>query len=152
MVKEELYKDAVGYISSITEKETEQVSALANVAAILKETLPYYFWVGFYLVKDEQLVLGPFQGPVACTRIKKGNGVCGEAWDLAETVVVDDVDLFPGHIRCSSESKSEIVVPIINDDDDVVAVIDVDSAELASFDDTDQEYLEQIAKMLVKFF
>ncbi|MDO4512315.1 MAG: GAF domain-containing protein [Bacteroidales bacterium] len=120
---------------------------LCNITAALHDALPHYFWVGFYVVRDGELHLGPFQGPVACYRIKKGRGVCGTAWAKAATVVVPDVDQFPGHIACSSLSRSEIVVPIISDGE-VVAIIDVDSRDLNAFDATDQHYLEQLACLL----
>ncbi|HEX2629731.1 MAG TPA: GAF domain-containing protein, partial [Chitinophagaceae bacterium] len=119
---------------------------LANVSAALKEQFGW-LWVGFYLVKGGELVLGPFQGPVACTRIKKGRGVCGAAWEKAETLIVPDVEKFPGHIACSSLSRSEIVVPLISKNK-VVGVLDVDSAELDQFDETDKKYLEKIIKAI----
>src|SRR4030095_6547247 len=119
----------------------------ANVSAALKEQFGW-FWVGFYLVKDSELVLGPFQGPVACTRIRKGRGVCGSAWEQAKTLIVPDVEKFPGHIACSSLSKSEIVVPLFRGDG-VVGVLDVDSDSYDSFDETDQQYLEEIVKLVV---
>ena len=118
-----------------------------NVAAALWETFGF-FWVGFYRVIGGQLVLGPFQGPVACTRIRKGKGVCGTAWATGQTVVVPDVEQFPGHIACSSRSRSEIVVPLFREEA-VVAVLDIDSEQLATFDETDAHYLEQIVKLLV---
>ena len=119
---------------------------MANVAAALKQTFNF-FWVGFYIVKDDMLVLAPFQGPIACTRIRYGKGVCGTAWKEATTQIVPDVDLFPGHIACNSDSKSEIVVPVIRDGK-VVAVLDIDSEELNSFDETDAVYLEKICRLL----
>jgi GAF domain-containing protein len=122
------------------------VANLANIAGALKEQFGF-FWVGFYLVKGEELVLGPFQGPVACTRIKKGRGVCGTAWEKSETIIVTDVEKFPGHIACSSLSKSEIVLPLIYLKN-VVGVLDVDSAELNSFDDVDAKYLQQIIDLI----
>ena len=126
--------------------ETDLVANLANIAGALKEQFGF-FWVGFYLVKGEELVLGPFQGPVACTRIKKGRGVCGTAWEKAETIIVPDVEQFPGHIACSSLSKSEIVLPLIYLKN-VVGVLDVDSAELNSFDNVDAKYLQQIIDLI----
>ena len=140
--KEEQYISLLPQIKGLLEGETDLVANLANVAAALKEQFNW-FWVGFYIVKDNELVVGPFQGPVACTRIKKGKGVCGTSWAKAATVIVDDVEKFPGHIACSSLSKSEIVVPVIRNNA-VVAVLDVDSEMLQQFDKTDQHYLELI--------
>jgi L-methionine (R)-S-oxide reductase len=122
------------------------VANMANVCAALKEQFNW-FWVGFYLVKDDELVLGPFQGPVACTRIGLGRGVCGSAWEQEKTLIVPDVDAFPGHIACSSASRSEIVVPVFGNDK-VVAVLDVDSAELDQFDETDTQYLQQVVALI----
>ncbi len=122
------------------------IANLANVAAALKEQFGW-LWVGFYLVKQDELVLGPFQGPVACTRIKKGRGVCGTSWQQAKTLIVPDVEKFPGHIACSSRSKSEIVVPVIKNDE-VAAVLDIDSERYDLLDKTDQQYLEKIIKMI----
>ena len=119
---------------------------MANVSACLKDTFNFW-WVGFYRVIGDELVLGPFQGPLACTRIRKGKGVCGTAWQSSETVIVPDVDAFPGHIACSSLSRSEIVVPVINKGD-VVAVLDIDSEKLATFDETDKLYLEKLVSLL----
>jgi GAF domain-containing protein len=119
---------------------------MANVASMLHETFQFW-WTGFYRVVGNELVLGPFQGPMACTRIRKGRGVCGTAWEKAETIVVPDVDLFPGHIACSSASRSEIVVPLMQDGQ-VVGVLDIDSEHLATFDQTDREFLEQVAALL----
>ena len=121
---------------------------MANVSSMLHHTFDFW-WTGFYRVQNNELGLGPFQGPLACTRIGKGKGVCGTCWQKAETQVVPDVDLFPGHIACSSASKSEIVVPLISDGI-VIAVLDIDSAELSTFDETDKEYLEQVAEIIVK--
>jgi GAF domain-containing protein len=132
-------------LESLVAGERDQIANLANIAAALKEAFGF-FWVGFYLVKGEQLVLGPFQGPVACTRIQKGKGVCGTAWDQARTIVVDDVDAFPGHIACSALSKSEIVVPGFSNDE-VSMVLDIDSDQLADFNQVDKHYLEAIMKM-----
>ena len=140
--KEEIYQSLIPQINALTEGEADLVANLANVAAALKEQFNW-LWVGFYLVKDDELVLGPFQGPVACTRIKKGRGVCGTAWEKAETLVVPDVEKFPGHIACSSLSRSEIVIPII-DDGEVIGVLDADSEQPAHFDETDKTYLEQL--------
>lgn len=144
--KEEQYESLLPQIKGLLEGETDLVANLANTVAALKEQFGW-FWVGFYLVKDNELVLGPFQGPVACTRIKKGRGVCGSSWEKAETLIVPDVEKFPGHIACSSLSKSEIVVPVIKDNQ-VVAVLDVDSDELDKFDKTDRQYLEKIVKLI----
>jgi GAF domain-containing protein len=121
---------------------------MANVTAALRETFNF-FWVGFYLVEDDELVLGPFQGPIACTRIKPGKGVCGSSWQEKKTFLVPNVDEFPGHIACSSDSKSEIVVPGINEEGVVEFVLDVDSDRLADFDSLDQYYLERVARLLV---
>ncbi len=144
--KPELYQSILPQIIALIEGEPDLVANLANIAAALKEQFGW-LWVGFYLVKKDELVLGPFQGPVACTRIKKGRGVCGAAWLRAETLVVPDVEQFPGHIACSSLSKSEIVVPVMADGE-VVAVLDVDSELPAHFDGTDRMYLEQIVARL----
>ena len=146
--KAEQYKSLIPQIEALLYGEPDLVANLANVCAALKEQFKW-FWVGFYLVKNGELVLGPFQGPVACTRIGKGKGVCGAAWAQAETVIVPDVEAFPGHIACSSLSKSEIVVPLLGEIG-VVAVLDVDASELDQFDETDKLYLEQIVK-LIKF-
>jgi len=141
--KEEIYRSLIPQINALIEGEPDSVANLANVAAALKEQFNW-LWVGFYLVKNEELVLGPFQGPVACTRIKKGRGVCGMAWQNAATLIVPDVEKFPGHIACSSLSRSEIVVPLIQNNK-VVGVLDVDSELLNQFDETDKKYLEEIA-------
>jgi len=140
--KEEQYQSLLPQIKALIEGETDVVANLANVAAALKEQFKW-FWVGFYLVKNNELVVGPFQGPVACTRIKKGKGVCGTSWAEAKTIIVDDVEKFPGHIACSSVSRSEIVVPMIKNNE-VVGVLDVDSEMLNHFDAADQKYLELI--------
>ena len=126
----------------LLEGETDLIANLANIAAALKEQFNW-LWVGFYLVKNEELVVGPFQGPVACTRIKKGRGVCGKSWAEARTLIVPDVEKFPGHIACSSLSRSEIVVPVIRNNE-VVAVLDVDSEMTDHFDTTDEKYLNQV--------
>ncbi|OOQ62095.1 GAF domain-containing protein [Mucilaginibacter pedocola] len=146
--KAEQYTSLIPQIEALLYGEPDLVANLANVAAALKEQFKW-FWVGFYLVKDGELVLGPFQGPVACTRIGKGKGVCGAAWEQAKTLVVPDVEEFPGHIACSSLSRSEIVLPLFKDGE-VVGVLDVDSSELAEFDETDAQYLGDIIK-LIKF-
>lgn len=144
--KEEQYQALLPQIKGLLEGESDVVANLANVAAALKEQFGW-FWVGFYLVKENELVLGPFQGPVACTRIKKGRGVCGSSWAQEKTLIVPDVEQFPGHIACSSLSKSEIVVPLFQNGT-VVGVLDVDSDELDQFDTTDQKYLEEIVALL----
>ena len=140
--KVEQYQTLLPQIKALIEGEPDLIANLANIAAALKEQFGW-LWVGFYLVKNEELVLGPFQGPVACTRIKKGRGVCGTSWIQAKTLIVPDVEKFPGHIACSSLSKSEIVVPIIRNNV-VVAVLDADSEALDLYDETDQKYLEEI--------
>jgi len=131
-------------IKALIEDEEDLIANLANICGALKEQFNWW-WVGFYLVKKEELVLGPFQGPVACTRIKRGRGVCGTAWELAHTVIVPDVNRFPGHIACSSLSRSEIVVPVFKNGE-VVAVLDADSEHLAHYDEVDKQYLEEIMK------
>lgn len=141
--KKEMYATLLPQIKALVEGESNRVANLANVAAALKQTFGF-FWVGFYLVEDGELVLGPFQGPIACTRIRYGRGVCGTAWKEGKTLVVPDVDKFPGHIACNSASRSEIVVPIYNKEKEVVGVLDIDSDRLAEFDETDREWLERI--------
>jgi GAF domain-containing protein len=144
--KEEKYLSLVPQIKALVEGETDLIANLANITAALKYGMDF-FWVGFYLVKNDELVLGPFQGTVACTRIKNGKGVCGTSMQKKETIIVDDVDTFPGHIACSSASKSEIVVPIFNTKNELVAVLDVDDDKYATFDKTDQLHLEEICKI-----
>lgn len=144
--KQEQYEILLPQICSLIAGETDTVANMANVAAVLKQTFNF-FWVGFYVVKEENLVLAPFQGPLACTRIRYGKGVCGTAWKEAQTIIVPDVDEFPGHIACNSDSKSEIVVPIIQNGK-VVAVLDVDSSLLNSFDETDALYLGKVCNEL----
>jgi GAF domain-containing protein len=144
--KEEQYKVLLPQIKALMEGEPDLVANLANITAALKEQFNW-LWVGFYLVKKEELVLGPFQGPVACTRIKKGRGVCGKVWEDKKPLIVPDVEKFPGHIACSSLSRSEIVVPILNEHE-VVAVLDVDSEVLDHFDESDMKYLEEIVKLV----
>jgi L-methionine (R)-S-oxide reductase len=144
--KEEQYLTLIPQIKGLLEGETDQVANMANVAAALKEQFNW-LWVGFYIVKKDELVLGPFQGPVACTRIKRGKGVCGTSWANGETLIVPDVEKFPGHIACSSLSKSEIVVPAFLKNE-VVAVLDADSVDYDMFDETDKKYLEQIVSTL----
>ena len=141
--KKELYENLLPQIKALKEGETDVIANMANVSACLKDTFNFW-WVGFYRVLGDALVLGPFQGPLACTRIAKGKGVCGTAWQKAQTIIVPDVDAFPGHIACSSLTKSEIVVPIINKGV-VTAVLDIDSEKADNFDDTDKFYLEKIA-------
>ena len=145
--KEEQYQSIIPQIEALLYGETDFIANLANVAAALKEQFGW-FWVGFYLVKQDELVLGPFQGPVACTRIKRGKGVCGASWEQAATIIVPDVDAFPGHIACASASKSEIVLPLIVNGK-VIGVFDVDSEMLNKFDETDQIYLEQVIHVLL---
>ena len=144
--KQEMYETLLPQLLSLTTGETDIVANMANVAAALKQTFDF-FWVGFYRVKEEMLVLAPFQGPLACTRIRYGKGVCGTAWKEARTIVVPDVEQFPGHIACSSDSRSEIVVPIVRDGK-VVAVLDIDSDKLNEFDEVDAEYLEKLCATL----
>jgi GAF domain-containing protein len=144
--KTEQYTTLIPQIEALLYGEPDLVANLANISAALKEQFKW-FWVGFYMVKDGELVLGPFQGPVACTRIKLGKGVCGTAWQQAKTLIVPDVEAFPGHIACSSLSQSEIVVPVFYDGE-VVGVLDVDSELLDQFDETDARFLEQIVKLL----
>lgn len=144
--KEEQYQNIIPQIKGLLEGETDLVANLANVVAALKEQFGW-FWVGFYLVKNNELVLAPFQGPVACTRIRKGRGVCGSSWEQQKTLIVPDVEKFPGHIACSSLSKSEIVVPVIRNGE-VIGVLDVDADTTDQFDETDQQYLEQIIALI----
>ena len=145
--KAEKYQTLLPQIKSLIEGENDLIANLANVSAALKETF-HFFWVGFYLVKGEDLVLAPFQGPVACTRIKKGRGVCGKAWKRAEILVVPDVDAFPGHIACSSLSRSEIVLPLLRAKGEVWGVLDVDSENLNSFDEVDARFLQELCSYL----
>lgn len=153
MTKQEKYELLKEQITSLISGETDQVAMMANVAAAIHETMGF-FWTGFYRVQtkpdstEQELVLGPFQGPVACMHIAYGRGVCGAAWQQRQTIVVPDVELFPGHIACSSLSRSEIVVPLFSASGDVTAVLDIDSRDLATFDDLDRQYLEQITRLL----
>lgn len=147
MNKDKVYQQLTAQAKSLVEGVDNVVGALGNVAAMLKEELPSFFWVGFYVVKDGRLQLGPFQGPVACYSIEKGRGVCGTAWEKAQTLVVPDVHQFPGHIACSSRSNSEIVVPVFYGGE-VVAVIDVDSEDFDAFDEDDKRGLEAIAQIV----
>lgn len=144
--KSEKYALLLKQVASLTEGETNLTANLANTAAAIHEAFGFW-WTGFYLVEEKQLVLGPFQGPVACTRIPYGKGVCGTAWERRETVIVPDVEEFPGHIACSSASRSEIVVPLFRAEE-VVGVLDIDSRELATFDEEDAAGLEAIGKLL----
>ena len=144
--KESQYQSLIPQIKALITGEDDQIANLANLVAALKEQFGW-FWVGFYLVKGDELVLGPFQGPVACTRIKKGKGVCGASWEQNEVLVVPDVDEFPGHIACASASRSEIVLPFYKGSE-IVGVLDVDSEYLAHFDDVDALYLKEILSLL----
>ena len=144
--KREMYETLLPQIVALTAGENDPVANMANVAAALWQTFGFW-WVGFYRVRGEQLVLGPFQGPIACTRIAYGRGVCGTAWKERRTLVVPDVEAFPGHIACSSASRSEIVVPVIREGT-VVAVLDIDSERLANFDETDRAYLERMMEQI----
>lgn len=145
--KEKKYNSLLPQLKALCEGEPNQVANLANIAAAIKQTFNYY-WVGFYLVEGNELVLGPFQGSIACTRIKKGKGVCGTAWEREETILVDNVDEFPGHIACSSLSKSEIVVPLIKNNA-VIGILDLDHDELKAFDEIDFKHLNKICTWLV---
>jgi len=147
MEKEEKYKLLKQQIESLVAGEDDSVSVMANVCAAIHQEMGF-FWTGFYIVKGHELRLGPFQGPVACMHIPFGRGVCGTTWQRAETIVVPDVEEFPGHIACSSLSRSEIVVPVFNAMNEVVAVLDIDSRELNTFDDVDRHWLEQIVKVI----
>jgi GAF domain-containing protein len=144
--KKEQYESLIPQIEGLLYGENNLVANLANISAALKEQFNWW-WVGFYWVQEDELVLGPFQGPVACTRIKKGRGVCGGAWEQGKTLLVEDVEKFPGHIACSSASKSEIVVPVYHNGK-ILGVLDVDSELLAHFDETDQLYLEKIVGLI----
>lgn len=149
MEKEEKYELLCQQITSLVSGEHQAVGVMANVSAALKETFPErFFWVGFYCVNDGELQLGPFQGSVACMHIQKGKGVCGTAWEQKQTIIVPDVEQFPGHIACSSLSRSEIVVPLLNPVGEVYGEIDIDSKELDAFDAVDKRYLEKIAKII----
>lgn len=144
--KENQYKSLLPQLRALIVGENDLIANLANISAALKEQFGF-LWVGFYLVKGDELVLGPFQGPVACTRIKSGKGVCGSAWEQVKTIVVPDVEEFPGHIACSSSSRSEIVIPLMHSGN-VVGVLDVDSSELNTFDETDSKYLSEIISFI----
>ncbi|MBR4779339.1 MAG: GAF domain-containing protein [Bacteroidaceae bacterium] len=144
--KNSLYIQLVEQARALVENEFDEIANMANVAALIHNTF-HFWWTGFYRLVGDDLVLGPFQGPIACTRIKRGRGVCGAARERRETVVVPDVEQFPGHIACSSASRSEIVVPVFDSEGNVKAVLDIDSEHLATFDDVDARYLEQIAAL-----
>lgn len=146
--REQRYVELLPQIEALIAGETDEIANLANIAAVLKEAFGF-FWVGFYIVKNNELVLGPFQGPLACTRIQKGKGVCGTAWAQAQSQWVPDVDAFPGHIACSSASRSEVVVPVMQGKE-VVMVLDVDSDKLDDFDQIDVVYLEKLAEIIAK--
>ena len=146
-MKSQKYQMLVSQIASLTEGEADQIAVMSNVAAAIHQEMKFW-WTGFYRVVGEELLLGPFQGPVACMHIPFGRGVCGTAWQRQQTVVVPDVDQFPGHIACSSQSRSEIVVPVFSPDGKVTAVLDIDSEKLATFDDVDRQHLEQICKLI----
>lgn len=145
--KSEKYKELYPQIEALVSGETNLIANMANICSALKFGMNF-FWVGFYLVQDDELVLGPFQGPVACTRIKKGKGVCGKAWEINDVIIVEDVDQFPGHIACSSLSKSEIVLPVRDEQKKITAVLDVDSDSYSSFDATDKEWLQKILQLI----
>lgn len=147
--KKDRYEVLIPQIASLVEGEKDVIANLANITAALRQTMGF-FWVGFYLVKDNQLVLGPFQGPIACTRIDFGKGVCGTTWKEKRTILVPDVDQFPGHIACSSDSKSEIVLPAFKNDE-VALILDVDSDKLDDFDEIDAQYLGQLMHIIEKF-
>lgn len=147
--KKEKYESLLPQIEGLIDGEPDVIANLSNIAAALKQGMNF-FWVGFYLVKETQLVLGPFQGPIACTRINLGKGVCGKAWEDKKTIIVTNVDEFPGHIACSSASKSEIVLPAFKNNE-VVLVLDVDSDQLNDFDETDREALEKLMRAIEKF-
>ena len=147
MNKEEQYKELVANVKAIIEGETDMIAIMSNVAAEIHQTMKFW-WTGFYRVKDGELILGPFQGPIACMHIAYGRGVCGTAWKKEETIIVTDVEQFPGHIACSSVSRSEIVVPVFDKDKNVIAVLDIDSENLATFDETDKKYLEAICEAI----
>lgn len=148
-MKTKKYEELYAQIKAVVEGESDAIANMANVSAMLKDAFQWW-WVGFYRVVGDELVLGPFQGPMACTRIKKGRGVCGTAWYENNTQIVHDVELFPGHIACSSESRSEIVVPVHDSKGKIIAVLDIDSEHLSMFDETDKLWLEKIAEEVGK--
>ena len=148
--KDEKYRVLHAQIKALTEGESDLTANMANISSMIHQTFGFW-WTGFYRVCGQELVLGPFQGPLACSRIPFGRGVCGTAWKEEKTIIVPDVELFPGHIACSSASRSEIVVPVFNEcNTEVVAVLDIDSAELDTFDQTDKEWLEKIVMLLIQ--
>jgi len=148
-MKAQKYQMLVSQIASLIEGEADQIAVMSNVVAAIHQEMKFW-WTGFYRVVGDELVLGPFQGPVACMHIPFGRGVCGTAWQRQQTILVSDVDQFPGHIACSSQSRSEIVVPVFSPDGKVTAVLDIDSEQLGTFDDVDRQYLEQICKLISK--
>jgi L-methionine (R)-S-oxide reductase len=148
--REEKYKSLLPQIDALVKGEPDLIANLANIVAALKNGLDF-FWVGFYIVKNDELVLGPFQGPVACTRISKGKGVCGSSWEKKSVIIVPDVDTFPGHIACSSATRSEIVLPVKDKNGEVKMVLDVDSDQLNDFNETDQHYLEKVCELVSGF-
>ena len=145
--REEIYTSLMPQLNALVTGEKDLIANLSNITAALKEAFGF-FWIGFYFVKNNELVLGPFQGPIACTRIKKGKGVCGTAWEKSEIIVVPDVALFPGHIACSSLSRSEIVIPFYNKNNEVLGVIDIDSSEINDFSEVDAKFGERIAQLV----
>lgn len=147
LTKEEKYIALLPQLKGLVSYETDLIANLANLSAALKSTFNF-LWIGFYIVKDDELVLGPFQGPIACTRIAKGRGVCGTSWKQAKTIIVPNVEEFPGHIACSSASKSEIVLPIFNVKKEVQLILDIDSEELNTFDVIDQKYLTELTQLI----
>ena len=147
--KKEIYESILPQLKSLVEGETDLIANLANITAVLKQSFGF-FWIGFYLIKEGELVLGPFQGTLACTRISFGKGVCGTCWKEGKTIIVADVDKFPGHIACSTNSKSEIVVPVYNRKNEIVAVLDIDEDRYSGFDETDQLYLEKISTIVTR--
>ena len=147
MSKEERYQELVSGLRAIVEGERDMIAVMSNIAAEIHQTMKFW-WTGFYRVKDGELILGPFQGPIACMHIAYGRGVCGTAWKKEETIIVPDVEQFPGHIACSSQSRSEIVVPVFNKEKKVIAVLDIDSEYLSTFDETDQKYLEEVCRLI----
>lgn len=146
-MRKDHYSTILSQIKGVVKGESDLIANLSNIMGVLK-TLPGFFWVGVYIVKDNQLVLGPFQGPVACTRISKGKGVCGSSWSRKMSILVPDVSEFPGHIACNSESQSEMVVPVLNNSGEVAMVIDVDSVALNDFSEDDVQFMEQVAKII----
>ncbi len=149
--KKEKYESLIPQIKALVEGEPDLIANLSNIMAALKTGMDF-FWVGVYFVKDGELVLGPFQGPIACTRIALGKGVCGKSWEQKQTIIVEDVEKFPGHIACSSLSQSEIVLPAFDKKGNVTLVLDVDSEHLTAFDETDKVYLEQVIKLIENLF